>query len=72
MVVVCCYHFSSLLFVFTVSRVVFLKYIALKHTLFSVHTTIKHIFLQIRITAFTVGYIIGLRQSMAQRTVDKA
>jgi hypothetical protein len=36
-------------------RVAFLKYMALKHTLFSVHTIIKHIF-KIRITAFTVGY----------------
>jgi hypothetical protein len=38
MVVVCCCHLSSLLFVFSISRVVFLKYIALKtYLVFSAH-----------------------------------
>jgi hypothetical protein len=54
---VCCYHLSSLLFVLSISRVVFLKYTALKErTLFSVHTILKTNFFLIRPTAFTVGY----------------
>jgi hypothetical protein len=53
--VVCCYHLSSVLFVFCISRVVFLKYIALKtYLVFRAHYT-KNIFL-VRVTAVTVGY----------------
>jgi hypothetical protein len=43
MVVVCC-HLSSLLFVSSISHVVFLKYEALKHTLFEVHSLKAYIY----------------------------
>jgi hypothetical protein len=45
MEVVCYYHFSSLLFVFTMSRLIFLKYVALKtYLVFSAHYYKSYIF----------------------------